>query len=349
MFVNSLLSFAALGLAAIRGPLLEHAGDPGGGGAPAGGGRAPESEPTADPAQGDVPDAAEAGAEGLDAQDHDDLGNDDADEREFVERLPEPNLRTRVRRAQRYRREAEPIVNLFRGPDGKLLPAQEVNRMLANHREFENLDRVLRSDPKLVQAFLDADARLRNGGQPAAAEDEHPPFDEETWEFETDTPQGKRLLAEAKRTHALEGELKQLRKLVTGVQQHTQQQSFSTLETKVKSIVMEGAKQIDPLYQKGFVRGAKAHFEFLRATNRLTPQAMQAFVDDYLAPVVAAKKTNGRAAAGKASAMASANGTLPKTPRPGTVSPAAGNAQPNTRQTIADGRKAFFQRVGVTR
>lgn len=360
MFVTSLLSFAALGLAAIRGPLLEQPGDPGGGGAPAGGGLAPGSEPTADPAQGDVADAADqAGADELDAPDHD-AGGDDADDEAFVNSLPEANLRTRVRRGQRYRKQVDPLVNLLRGADGKFLPPQEVNRILANSREFENFDRILRGGGekgrKALQALMEADAELRNGGQAAAAEDEHPAFDEaafeQAWPYEFESKEGRaffeRQKAEAKRTHALEGDVKKLTRLVTGVQQHTAQQTFSAVERDIKATVFAAAEELPLEYRETFVVGAKAQFDLLRQAGKLSAPAMKAVIDRMLAPVRAANKKQGRGAAAKASAMAAGNGALPKTPRPGTVAPASGtNTNTNKRETIKDASRSFFQRVGM--
>lgn len=362
MFVRALFPFAAFfGLAAICGPLLEQPGDAGGGGTPAGGGAPPADTGTADPASGDPADAADlAGASDGDPQgdrDHDAAGDDDDDS--FVDHLPEANLRTRVRRGQRYRRDTEPIVNLFRGPDGKLLPPQEVNRLLANAREFENFDRILRGGGekgrKALAALMEADAELRNGGSATAAEDDHPPFDaagfEAAWPYEIETKEGRaffeRQKAEAQRTHALEGDVKQLRKLVTGVQQHTAQESFSKVETDIKATVFAAAQELAPEYRETFIVGARAQFDLLRATNKLTAPAMKAVIDRMLAPVRAANKKQGRGAASKASAMAAANGTLPRTPKPGTVAPASGTSTTNKRETIKDGSRAFFQRVGM--
>jgi hypothetical protein len=348
MFVRHLLPFAAFGLAAVRGPLLEHAGDPGGGGAPAGSG-APAVDPNAaDPAQTDPGAADPAGAE-LEAPDLD--GTDDADDDAFVNSLPEANLRTRMRRAQRFRREANPVVNLLRDPQtGKLYPAEHVTRLLANAREFENLDRLLRSDPKLVQSLMDADARLRGGGPPAG-QDEHPPFDaaafEQAWPYEIESKEGRaffeRQRAEAQRTHALEGDVKQLRKLVTGVQQDRSQETFSKVETESKALVFTAAEEVDPVYRQAFITGARAQFDLLRATNRLTRAAMQAAIDRMLEPVRAAKKKQTRTTAARQSEMAAGNGNLPRVPRPGTVQPASG--EPTTkRETIKDASKSFLAR-----
>lgn len=351
MFTN-LFPFAAIfGLAAIAAPLLEHAGDAGGGGAPAGGG-APPAADAADPAQGDPAGAAaEAGAEHVDTgEDHDPGGDDDADDDAFVNGLPEANLRTRVRRGQRFRREAEPIVNLLRDPStGKLYPAEHVTRVLNNAREFEGLDRVLRSDPELVQAFMKAEARLRNGGQPAA-DDEHPPFDEAAFEknyrYEIDTELGRHEFDErkavAKELHELKGQNKRLLKAITGVQQGTQRQAFEKMENESKALALEASKDIDPAYHQGFFTSCGTHFRYLQASGRATPQAMKAFIDNWVAPVRAVKQKQTRSTASRQSAMAAGNGNLPRVPRPGTVQPATGETP--KRETLKDASKSFLSR-----
>lgn len=352
MFVTHLSPFAALGPAAISGPSLDLAGEAGGGGAPAGGGAPPAADPAADPAQGDPADAAAAGADPNDApDDHDAGGDDDADDDAFVNNLPEANLRTRVRRGQRFRREAEPIVNLLRDPStGKLYPPEHVTRVLNNAREFEGLDRVLRSDPELVQAFMKAEARLRNGGGQPAADDEHPPFDEaafeQAWPYELDTKEGRaffdRQKAEAKRTHALEGDVKQLRKVVSGVQQGTQQEAFTRVERDCKAIAVAAAKELDPAYQQTFIAGAKAQFDLLRQTGRLSAATMQEAVDRMVAPIRAAKKKQTRTTTARQSEMAAGNEKLPRVPRPGTVQPATGETP--KRETLKDASKSFLSR-----
>lgn len=353
MFVRHLLPFAAFGLAAICGPLLETAGEAGGGGAPAGGG-APPATPTTDRVSADpAPDpanAADAGAEGHEPPDLDDDATGDArDEEEFVSRLPEANLRTRVRRSQRYRRDTEPIVSLFRGPDGKYMPPQEVTRLLANAREFEQLDRVLKADPRAVQALMDAEARLRNGG--SAAADEPPAFDEaafeQAWPYEVESKEGRaffeRQKADAKRTHGLEDQVRRLERLVTGVQQTTAQQTFEQIEGRWKAVAFKACEEVDPLYREMFLGNVKAQFDLLRGNNQLTKVNAQAVVDRLLANVRAAKKTQTRTTTARQSAMAAGNATLPRTPRPGTVQPASGEPAPK-RETIADSHKSWLAR-----
>lgn len=360
MFIRHLFPFAALlGPAAICGPLLDAAGDAGGGGTPAGGGTATaDPTTTADPAQGDPAAAADqAGADTNDTldDDHDAAGDDDADEEAFINTLPEANVRTRLRRAQRFRREADPVVKLLRDPQtGKLYPTDQVTRLLNNAREFETLDRVLRSDPKLVQALVDANARLQGGGQPAA-EDQHPPFDEaafeQSWPYELDSKEGRaffeRQKAEAKRTHTLEGDVKQLRQALTGVQQGTARETLTRIETDTKKLVFAAAEEIDPVYRATFVTGARAQFDLLRQTGRLTPAAMKDVIDRMLAPVRALKKKQTRTTTARQSEMAAGNANLPRVPRPGTVQPAAGAATTTKRETIADARKSLLARRGL--
>lgn len=330
---------------------------PGAGGG--GGSAAPVAPPVAAPAGGAPAGDAGAGGEGVvaDAGADDGAGaeGDDIDYdggAEVVSQtLPEANLRTHSRRLQRQNQKLRAVADTLRHPDGRRMSPQEVNAVLANAREFENLDRILKSDKAAFDAILRANERLQRGESGPAEPEETPlePFNDEGFQFETETPQGRALLEEfrANHTHRQQSqrEIAALRRELQLLRGGVEQQTFSQIEQGWKSQTLTAAKTLPPGLQEDFVERVETEFKLLRATNQLTKANRQQVVERFLARFKKRAGSLSRPQLTRQSAAVVGNGKLPVVPRPGSMSPANGTNQPAKRETIVDSRRSLLARA----
>ncbi len=295
----------------------------------------PSGDPAA-PVEPADPAAVAAGGDG------DDLSDDDPDDdAEVAEHLPEPVARTRLRRVQRLLSRSRPLLERLKGPGGKYLTPEEIDRHLANSREFANIDAVLSKSKRAVQVLLEEQERLARGDQGTAAGDDFPAFDEATWPFETDTPEGKKLLELGKELHETKRALHEMRRDVTGTKQERQQERLEQLNTRWRDATFKAAAELDEPYRPIFIRSVKREFERLQLRGELTKANAEDVINRELAELRAHKKTTTRSTTTRQSAAVARNSTLPAAVRPGAVQPAAAGAT-NKRETLKDASKGFL-------
>lgn len=349
MFGTMTATFATLAAAVLyglQGP-CETPGTGAGGGAaapaPAAATPSPDQAGVAEPPTLETPPTDAAAPIGEDDHDDDAAPTDD----DVADHLPETQLRTRHRRTQRFVQRLRPIADRLRDPaTGRLMPVERVDQMVRNASEFEVIDRILKASPKAVQALMDAQRELEGGtaaagGAPAV--EEPPAFNEADWPFETETPEGKRLLQQAKQQHDLVGLVQQLQRQIADQQTQAQTRQVGEVEQQWKQQTFTAAAEVDELYRPMFVNAVAAQFQLLKASGQLTRASVKDVIDRQLATVRQAKKTQTRQTLTRQSATVAANASLPATPRPGTVVPASGS-QTTKRETIADAKKSFLGR-----
>jgi hypothetical protein len=280
MYRRHTIGLGGIALPALEGP------DTGSGGTPAStpGGDAPPADAGADAPADSADPGATAAAPGAADADEDDLDDDGADD--VAQHLPEPQVRTRARRLQRQMARMRPIVERFRDPaTGKTMTPDQVDRLLANARDFDAIDRVFQGSPELMTRFMQERDRIASGqpapssSRPAAAPTEpaDAPFDESTWPFETDTPTGQRLLQMAKDQHELTRQFRATQRELTAIKQGTEQQTLSQTEQAWKRDTLAAAAEVAPEYRELFIRGVYYQFELLKSRNQLgaaTPKSV---------------------------------------------------------------------------
>lgn len=341
MFVRSLL---ALGMLAHAGSgLLLDTPDANTGGGPAGDaarptlGGAPDG---ADPNAGGAGDGADPDRTAADVDDLDD--DDDTIDREISDNLPEANVRTLNRRNQRRLRRMQPYADRLRDPrTGQWLPVEELDRRLGQAREFEDIDAVLRSSPRAVQVLMEEQARMQGRGA-APAEERDEPFNEQDWPYETDTPQGQRLLAMAKSQHANEQLLKRVMRRLDQTDQRFEHGSVEQLEGRWKGELKTAVVDVPEEFRQHIVDTVRDKFQLLRANGQLKRVNPTAVINSIVAPFRTKGKKATRDANNRASAMAAGNTRLPQTPRPGAQSPATGKEKTNERETMRHASKGFL-------
>lgn len=356
MFRRHILGF--LGLSAATGGLCFDTPDGGSGGGPAGGaavveGAAGDPGGAADPADGDH--GADAGAADDPARpaDSGDLDDDDADD-DVINTLPEQQLRTRHRRTQRWLKKVRPLVERLRGPNRQFMGLDELDRALDDSRQYRQIDSVLTRSPEAVQLLMREQQRLDaldRGERPAAeAELEDQPFNEQEWEFETDTAQGKRFLAMAKQQHEDNRTLRRLLREVQGVQTGFRTQARTTNEQQWKTATFNAAQEIDdPTARRWFISGMFNRFDSLERTNKLQTVNLGRLIDDELKDIRAAKRGKTRQTTTRQSETVARNAALPRTPAPGRTTPAGSDGKPK-RETMQDASKGFLSKyAGGTR
>lgn len=338
-----LAAFGIVGAAPAAAPAADTGGAPAGGGAPS---STPAAEPdarAADPT-GDPADD-ERGAGDLVAGDGD--GHEPTDEEvdeleELLPHLSESQLRTRLRRTQRFNKRVSPLVERLRKPGTKeYMSPEDVDAAVSMYRD---LDPILRASPDALQYLIKERDRVMQGGGGRPAPEEPAPFDEENWPFETDTPQGKALLSLAKQNHDLSANYKRLEGRLGNVDQRFESQTHAQLEGQWKTATLKAALEIpDELYRPMFVQHVYERFNALKSTGQLTRANAQQVIDKMLAPIRAATKKKQRTTVTRQSEVIAANTGLPRTPRPGTVLPASGE-KPAGRETIKDARSSFLRK-----
>lgn len=226
---------------------------------------------------------------------------------------------------------------------------EDIDRILSNHREFETLDRVLKASPRAVQMLIEEQQRIERGesGDAAAAgggADEPVAFDEASWPFETETPQGKALLQLARQNHELSSKYRTLEQQVTGVRTGFERQTVAQIEGQWKQVAFQAANELDQVYRPMFIRNIRREFSRLQAAGQLTRANAKDVIDAELREVRQAKKSAQRSTVTSQSATAAGNRNLPRAPRPGTVVPATGKETTGKRETIKDARSSFLSK-----
>jgi DNA-binding transcriptional MerR regulator len=234
----------------------------GGGAAPAGGGAA-ATDGTADPGAS----AAGAGADGTagDGGSDDgaaaagtgDEGDDELpDDSDVAEHLPESQVRTRLRRTQRFlSKTARPVLERLRDPQsGRYYTAEQVDELRQHAQFFREIDPVLAANPKLVEMLRQEQERLRRGDSGATAAtadagDDLGDFDENGFPFDREAPGSDYLLTNARDVHGLKKEVRELRKLLTGVQTERTQDREQQLAGQWKDMTIKAADEVDPAYR----------------------------------------------------------------------------------------------------
>lgn len=349
MFINGLpATLAALATAVLFGSALQDtpasAAGGGGTGAPASGDAPVGDIATAEP---DVT----ADAEGHEAGGAADDDVDDAqlpDESDDVDHLPEANVRTRLRRQQRFlSKHGRPLLERLVDPaTGRHMSPQRLDQVLASSREFETIDRVLRASPAAVEFLMKEEARLA-GRAPANGEARHDDapadFDAANWPFEVDSAEGKALLQLAKDNHELKATVRELRGGVTGVKSTLETQQLAGIEQQWKQAAFTAANDVDPVYRAMFVRSVGREFQKLKASGQLTRANAREVIDTELREVRAATKGKKRDGVNRQSAAVATNAGLPRVPKPGTVVAAGSEGAPK-RETIKDASKGFLSK-----
>lgn len=334
-------------ISAALGLCCDEPGDGGGGGTPPASGTPGDQAPPAD--------GGDPGADDLHAGDGGDDGDEAPDLSDEIDALPETNVRTQLRRQQRFNKRSRPLVERLRDPQtGRLMPAADLDRALADARQFQQLDQVFANSPKALQVFLDEQKRL--GQSPAEAAlaaadmDDDKPFNEDEWEFETDTAQGKRLLAMAKDLHESGRRVRRLEKGLKQTSSTQQEIADRGVEERFKSLALANVDRIpyDGPIKGQFVNAVYREFMDLKRTGRLTKANAEEIVEKTVL-AFGGKQRPGPARTKTTiaqSAAAAGNKELPRTPRPGVVAPVNGQPKPKERETIADAAKSFFGRQG---
>lgn len=348
-------------------------------GAPAGAGPAPVDQPA--PAAADTGDisAAESGGETTTPDPAPGGDDDDADVDDFeqaIDHLPEQNLRTHLRRAQRRLAKTRPIVDRLRDPQtGRFLTADDVDRLRFEASEYRALDRVLQRSPDLVGRILEAQRRLDSGedvetvladttARPSSAtspapgrQDQHgqvdgQPWNDETYPYERESEQGQFLYNALKAAHEDRQRLRDLERRLTAREQRDEKVTHEQLEGRWRESTIAASNQLREEARKPFVRAVYREFLYLRDTGRLTKANAETVITqalaDYAAFKVAAKPGSGTPATTKRqSEMVASNATLPRVPRPGAMTPTTGTPQPTgQRETLSAARSAMFRRFG---
>ncbi len=290
-------------------------------------------------------DGAGGDAGDRDATDTDDedllLGGDDDDqhgqlsEREQLQRLRKANRRLKSRYLK-----ARPILERVKG--------QDLDSLVANARNFQELQRAAQSNPKLRALIygggdVDDQEPTRSTAKPTALPPLPTAFTAEALGFDPDDSPGNRVIANAiQAVSMLSKEVEQLRALVPTIQNldRTVSSSRAEAERREWSGALDGVlaevKKVAPgnKFLQRVTRDAIVGAYQTRAQHRQSPQAI---VKQYLAELVAGgqitKQQAGQVSAATQSRMANHNRTLPRSP--------AGGGQPsgargNTRPLLKD-------------
>lgn len=285
------------------------------------------------------------------ADDHDD--DPDNDDREFDALPPDQQAktaRTRLRRYQRQFKTLRPIADMFRGPDGRLMPTQDVQRRLAAAADWEEMNEFLQQHPDIVGQILERKNRGGRGpAEPQRKEFEDPFADESKLPFDTTTDAGK-FIVNHLRNHAKENfELRQLvdelRNGVTDVRRRDSQRSLQQTEGEWKNRTLEAARAagLDKADLQLFVESVWNVFERGKLTRSLNRLNLQDVIAKKLAPFKARRRSN---VAGQQQ-RAEHGRTVPPPAGRGRTTAATPNDKNNVG-TIKDARKSLFTRLGMS-
>lgn len=343
----ALAALAVVGIVAGA-PDSGAAGDGDAGGAETRGdeGGAAEGNDAGDDGQGD------AGREDLETR-----GEGDDDEDEDADLAPEirddpKRLRTRLRRTQRHYGAVRPIAERFRGPDGKYMSPQDIDRLIARARDMEELEPFLSQNPDITQTILQR--RQTGGRNTTAADDEafQDPFaDPSRIAWDTENPSGKQFVdlfrEGAKERHELRQQIKRLERQLGQVNERDTTRTVAGIEQTWKGHTLEAAKRLpDDATRTTFVNSVWRAFELARVRGQLGRIKPHELIQRELAPYLRAQKGKQRQDVAGRQQRAEHNTTIP---RPGRGQPsAAGPKDTNRVGTIRDGRKSFFERIGMS-
>lgn len=302
---------------------------------------------------GDADPDAPGGGSRVDDFGGDDDEDDDGDDEDLATATPEDRAkryRTRARRAQRQARSMRPIAERFRGPDGKFLPPQDVDRMVGRARDMEELEQFFSEHSDIVQTILE---RKRGGRSAASARAEDAfidPFaDEASLPWDTTQPGGKALVEhlrrQARENHELRQTLKGIEQRFTQVDQRETQRTVAQHEERWKSLTLNAVKQVPEASRTTFANAVHRAFKLLEARGQLGRVDPRKVVMDELRPFIRAARGEKRRTTADAQRRAENNNNRPAPTRARTA-PADPHAT-NSVGTIRDGKKSFFARLGM--
>lgn len=293
---------------------------------------------------GGDPDGADAGAGGDDDEDDVDLlaggDDDDLDPNQPIDEKKFRKVVRELRRAKRRIAKQLPLTQRLRGVD--------VDRVIANARQYEALEQRLRSNPRLLQQLMHgAEGDDDTGGQPAsrrAPSQTDPEWlqDDDKFPFDVTTPSGKFFAQQMRSMYTanatvqsdLRRALKRIETLEGGIQQERTQQ--------VRSKWVEGmeaaARQIkDPNLRDMFKDAVRGAFHYAQSNGqRLDPNKV---IGHYLKKA-GVNPTTQRIAAGAArQRMAQSNQQLPRHQAGGGVATPARSG----KERLADVHKRLRQ------
>lgn len=355
--VTLLSVLAALVAFAVMNVHVPDAGDGGGDGGDGGdgggtGGDGGDGADGGDAGDGRGDGDRRAAGDGQGGDGDDDLDDDEREREELLNSLtPEEQnkrIRTWNRKNARALKALRPIAEMFRGPDGRFMSPQEIQRIRSLASDMEEFEPLLQSDPDLVKTILEK----KNGrGRTAVAEEQFvdPYADETKFPFDTSTDAGRWMLENARRDARDKWELKQqlkgLQQALGDVNTRDTTRTIQQHEQSWKSAVRTAAAELPDYMRQPFADAVRGIFEVAKREGRLERLNVKQIVDRYLEPYKRSTKGQARRDAGTRQAGAERNRNLPPPHNRGR----AATAQETNRKdvgTIRDGRKSFFARIG---
>lgn len=337
------------GLFSVQAPLMSPpdagagGGDAGGDGdAGAGDGAAGDGDAGGDAGDGD---GAARQAAGDEEEDPDDDGL-------APEIANDPKrLRTRLRRTQRQLKPFRDVEGALRDPaSGRLLTPQEITRRFSLADDQAELNAFFAEHPDMLEQILE---RKRGGGRREAAakptfvdpfaDPSKLPFDatDEAGRFFVDN-----MRAQAKENFELRELLNEIREGQQGLQQGVQRERLSRVEETWKTNTLGAAKAagLDAEDTKDFVNNVYRDFRLLGAEKKLDKADVNAVIARNIRPFSRHAAGRSRGAAATQQRMADGNSRRPQPQRQG--APTTAQAKTNSKETIKDGRRTFFERAG---
>lgn len=340
--VASLLGLAALALP-IFGETIVPSGDDGG--------DVPATSESADVIGDRAADPdADRGVDRGAADGGDDEDDEDAGLAPEVRDDPK-RLRTRHRRLQRQMGEVRPIADRFRGPDGKYMSPDQIDRMRARAQDMDEVQQLLDANPDILQSMLER----RNGRPAAAARDDYQDLfpDDAAIPWDTADPASKTLVDTLRKFHRdihdLRKENTQLKQGLGTVHERDTARSAQEVEDSWKTQTLAAAKAagLTGDDHDHFVNSVYLNFRLARAEKRLGKVNRAAILEQALRPFKRTRVAGDRRAAADAHARADANGTRPQPGSRGATTPARAS-DTNRSGTLKDAREGFFARIGRT-
>jgi hypothetical protein len=262
-------------------------------------------------------------------------------------------LRTRLRRTQRQFGAVRPIADRFRDDNGRFLPPQEIDRVIGRAQDMAELEQFFEQHPDIIQTIAE---RRRRGGQPAAAaaadEQFQDPFADPKFKAEWDesTPSGRQFLElfrdRAREAWQLRRDLKAVQQTLTQLTQRDTTRTVAGIETTWKTATLAAAAQVPEVSRRTFVNAVYRAFELAKTRGQLGKVNVQRLIQSELEPYVRANRGRQRQTVAGQQQRAERNTTIPRPGRGQTT--AAQATETNRVGTIRDGRKSFFERIGMS-
>lgn len=322
------------------------------GGAPAGGGAADPTDPGIDADAGADPDAGDPLDAGADSD-----PDDDEDFRELEEDLAQlppdaqqKRVRTRYRRATRQLRATRPIAEMFRGSDGRFLPADEVQRIVHDARDMREVNAFLSDHPDLLQQMAE---RRRAGGRrpdPTATTFQDPFADEAALPIDMTNEASKFVVGQlrelAKTNFDLKQQIEDIRRGVGGIQQTEAQRQVAATEDRWKSTTLAAAQRagLDERSHQLFVNSVWKSFELAKARNMLDRVDLKQVIERELKPYAGARRRQ----VADTQTRAHHATTVPRPAGRGQTAATTARDTNKSAGTIKEGRKSFFERLGMS-